>query len=96
MIKPLMLKPIRISASLFIVALIVLGSCQSGYAADDEISAMLMLPFRIVLAAAIGSTGYSWSAQLDKASLKLKKPWHEKPKLRLLGAPGRQISMFVH
>ena len=72
-----MIKPIRILASLFLVAVLVLGSWQSSYAKDDEITAILKQPFRIELAAAIGSTGYSWSAQFDKAFLKLKKSWYK-------------------
>ncbi len=95
MIKPLMLKPIRILASLFLVAVLVFGPWQSSYAADDEITAILKQPFRIVLTTAIGSSGYSWSAQFDKAFLKLKKSWYEKPESKLLGAPGKQVFMFV-
>ncbi|MGO8878311.1 MAG: protease inhibitor I42 family protein [Desulfomonilaceae bacterium] len=95
MIKPLMLKPIRILASLFLVAVLVLGPWQSSYATSDEITAILKRPFRIVIAAAIGSTGYSWSAQFDKAFLKLKKSWYEKPDSKLLGASGKQVFMFV-
>ncbi len=93
--KPLMLKPIKFLTGLFLIAVLVLGPWQSSYAADDEITAILKQPFRIELAAAIGSTGYSWSAHFDKAFLKLKKSWYDKPKSKLLGAPGKQVFMFV-
>ncbi|MGO8882098.1 MAG: protease inhibitor I42 family protein [Desulfomonilaceae bacterium] len=90
-----MTNPVRSLTGLFLVAVLVLGLWQSSYAADDEISAILKQPIRIVLAAAIGSTGYSWSAQFDKAFLKLKKSRYEKPESKLLGAPGKQVFLFV-
>ncbi len=95
MIKSLMTKPVRFLTGLFLIAVLVFGSWQSSFATNDEITVILKQPFRIVLAAAIGSTGYSWSDQFDKAFLKLKKSWYEKPDPKLLGASGKQVFMFV-
>ena len=95
MTKPLMINSIRIVASLFLVTVLVLGAWHSGYAIEDGVTATLKQPFRIVLTTAIGSTGYSWSAEFDKAFLKLSKSWYEKPESKLLGAPGKQVFMFV-
>jgi predicted secreted protein len=85
----------RTLASLFLVIVLVLGSRQSSYPAEHEIRAILKQPFRIVLAAAIGSTGYSWSARFDEGFLKLEKSWYEKPESKLVGAPGKQVFVFV-
>ena len=90
-----MINSTRILASLFLVIVLCLGPWQSSYATEHEISAKLKQPFRIVLSAAIGSTGYSWSARFDGAFFKLKKSWYEKPESKLVGAPGKQIFMFV-
>jgi predicted secreted protein len=95
MLNPLMIKPLRVLTGLFFLVVLAFGSWQSSYATDDEITAISKQSFRIVLAAAIGSTGYSWSAQFDKAFLKLKKSWYEKPESKLLGASGKQVFMFV-
>ena len=89
------INPLSVLTGFFLMAVLVFGSWQSSYATDDEITAILKQPFRIVLTAAIGSTGYSWSAQFDKALLKLKKSWYEKPESKLLGASGKQVFVFV-
>ena len=90
-----MINPLSVLKGLFFIAVLAFGSWQNSYATDNEITAIIEQPFRIVLKAAIGSTGYSWSAHFDKAFLKLKKSWYEKPDSKLLGAPGKQIFMFV-
>ncbi|MHB8205006.1 MAG: protease inhibitor I42 family protein [Desulfomonilaceae bacterium] len=95
MTNPFMINGTRIFVSLFLAAVLVLGSCQNSHATDDKIAAILKQPFRIELRAATGSTGYSWSAQFDKAFLKLKKSWYEKPESNLLGASGIQVFFFV-
>ncbi len=95
MLNPLMINPLRVLTGLFLIAVPVFGSWQSSYATDDEITAISKQPFRIVLTTAMGSTGYSWSAQFDKAFLKLKKSWYEKPESKLLGSPGKQVFIFV-
>lgn len=84
----------RTLASLFLVIVLVLGSRQSSYPAEHEIRAILKQPFRIVLAAAIGSTGYSWSARFDEGFLKLEKSWYEKPESKLEVAV-KTIGKFV-
>ena len=85
----------RTLASLFLFIVLALIPWQSSYAAEHEIRAILKQPFRIVLAASIGSTGYSWSARFDEGFLKLEKSWYEKPESKLVGAPGRQVFVFV-
>ena len=85
----------RTLASLFLVIVLVLGPWESSYPAEHEIRAILNQPFRIVLTAAIGSTGYSWSARFDEGFLKLEKSWYEKPESKLVGAPGKQVFVFV-
>ncbi len=87
--------PIRVAAVLCVICVLVLGTWHNSGATNDEIKAVLRKPFRIVLTAAIGSTGYSWSAEFDKASLKLEESWYEKPDSKLLGASGKQVFMFV-
>jgi predicted secreted protein len=82
-------------ASLSLIIALCLGPWQRIYATEHEISATLKQPFRIEQTAAIGSTGYSWSAQFDTAFFKLKKSWYQKPKSKLLGASGKQIFIFV-
>ncbi len=90
-----MINSTRILASLFLVIVLCFGPWQSSYATEHEITARLKQPFRIVLSAAIGSTGYSWSARFDESFFKLKKSWYEKPESKLVGASGKQIFMFV-
>ncbi len=85
----------KLLTGLFLIAVLAFGSWQSGYATEHVIAAKLKQPFPILLEAAIGSTGYSWSAQFDKAWLKLEKSWYEKPESKLLGAPGKQTFLFV-
>ncbi|MFH0960562.1 MAG: protease inhibitor I42 family protein [Pseudomonadota bacterium] len=85
----------RILASFIMMIALIIGFEQSGYATEHEISATLNKPFRIELAASIGSTGYSWSARFDEAFLKLEKSSYEKPESKLLGAPGKQVFVFV-
>jgi len=85
----------RTLASLFLFIVLALIPWQSSYAAEHEIRAILEQPFRIVLTASIGSTGYSWSARFDEGFLKLEKSWYEKPESKLVGAPGRQVFVFV-
>ncbi|MCL5125634.1 MAG: protease inhibitor I42 family protein [Deltaproteobacteria bacterium] len=90
-----MIQHLKLLAGLLFLALTVFGWPHSSYAGEHEITAILKQPFRIELTAAIGSTGYSWSAQFDKAWLKLEKSWYEKPESKLLGASGKQVFMFV-
>lgn len=85
----------RTLASLFLFIVLALIPWQSSYAAEHEIRAILKQPFRIVLAASIGSTGYSWSARFDEGFLKLEKSWYEKPESKLVGGPGKQVFVFV-
>jgi predicted secreted protein len=85
----------RTLASLFLFIVLCFGPWQKSYATEHEITAKLKEPFRIVLSAAIGSTGYSWSARFDESFVKLKKSWYEKPESKLVGASGKQIFMFV-
>jgi len=85
----------RTLASLFLFIVLALIPWQSSYAAEHEIRAVLKQPFRIVLTASIGSTGYSWSARFDEGFLKLEKSWYEKPESKLVGAPGKQVFVFV-
>lgn len=95
MINPVNINPFRILTGLIIIAVLVLGNVQKGFPSENEIDATLKKPFRIVLSAATGSTGYSWFPNFDKSLLKLKKSWNEKPESKLLGAPGRQVFVFV-
>jgi len=95
MSNPLMSNFFRILTGLFLSAVLVFGSRQISCAEDHEIKAVSKQPFRIELLAAIGSTGYKWSAQFDKAFLKLKKSSYEKPESKLLGASGKQVFVFV-
>ena len=85
----------RTLASLFLFIVLALIPWQSSYAAEHEIRAVLKQPFRIVLTASIGSTGYIWSARFDEGFLKLEKSWYEKPESKLVGAPGKQVFVFV-
>ncbi|MCX5873792.1 MAG: protease inhibitor I42 family protein [Deltaproteobacteria bacterium] len=89
------INPIRILAGLFVIAVLVLGTAQKGFPAENEIDATLKKPFRIVLSAATGSTGYSWFPNFDKSLLKLKKSWNEKPETKLIGASGKQVFVFI-
>jgi len=90
-----LIKITRTLASLFLFIVLCFGPWQKSYASEHEVTAKLKQPFRIVLSAAIGSTGYSWSARFDEAFFKLKKSWYEKPESKLVGAPGKQIFIFV-
>jgi len=85
----------RTLASLFLFIVLALIPWQSSYAAEHEIRAVLKQPFRIVLTASIGSTGYIWSARFDEGFLKLEKSWYEKPESKLVGGPGKQVFVFV-
>ncbi len=95
MTRIFLIKGARTLASLFLFIVLALIPWQSSYAAEHEIRAILKQPFRIVLAASIGSTGYSWSARFDEGFLKLEKSWYEKPESTLMGAPGKQVFVFV-
>jgi len=95
MIRPFLFNCARTLASLLLIIVLALIPWQSSYAAEHEIRAILKQPFRIVLAASIGSTGYSWSARFDEGFLKLEKSWYEKPESKLVGAPGKQVFVFV-
>jgi predicted secreted protein len=95
MIRLFLINDTRTLASLFLFIVLALIPWQSSCAAEHEIRAVLKQPFRIVLAAAIGSTGYSWSARFDEGFLKLEKSWYEKPESKLVGAPGKQVFVFV-
>lgn len=94
MTNPLM-SPMRGMIGLALVAVLLLGCGGSSCAAEDEVRAIVEQPFRIILSAAIGSTGYSWSPQFDKAYLKLENSWYEKPDSQLLGASGKQVFVFL-
>jgi len=85
----------RTLTSLFLVIFLIWATGQSTYASDHEITAILEQPFQIVHTAAIGSTGYSWSARFDENLLKLRETRYEKPKSKLVGAPGEQVFVFV-
>lgn len=89
------MSPMRGMIGLALVAVLLLGCGESSCAAEDEVGAVVGQPFRIVLSAAIGSTGYSWSPQFDKAYLKLENSWYEKPDSQLLGASGKQVFVFL-
>jgi predicted secreted protein len=91
----LMSNPIRVVTILFLISVLVVATWHNSCATEDEIKAVLGKPFRIVLKAAIGSTGYSWSAEFDKAFLKLEESYYEKPDSKLLGASGKQVFIFV-
>jgi predicted secreted protein len=95
MMRLFLINGTRTLASLFLFIVLVLGPWQTSYAAEHEIRAVLKQPFRIVLGASIGSTGYSWSARFDEGFLKLEKSWYEKPESKLVGAPGKQVFVFV-
>jgi predicted secreted protein len=95
MIRPFLINCARQLASLFLFIVLALIPWQSSYAKEHEIRAILKQPFRIVLTAAIGSTGYSWFARFDEGFLKLEKSWYEKPESKLVGAPGKQVFVFV-
>jgi predicted secreted protein len=95
MIRPFLFNCAQTLASLLLIIVLALIPWQSSYAAEHEIRAVLKQPFRIVLTASIGSTGYSWSARFDEGFLKLEKSWYEKPESKLVGAPGKQVFVFV-
>jgi predicted secreted protein len=95
MMRLFLINGTRTLASLFLFIVLALIPWQSSYAAEHEIRAVLKQPFRIVLTASIGSTGYSWSARFDEGFLKLEKSWYEKPESKLVGAPGKQVFVFV-
>jgi predicted secreted protein len=95
MMRLFLINGTRTLASLFLFIVLALIPWQSSYAAEHEIRAILEQPFRIVLTASIGSTGYSWSARFDEGFLKLEKSWYEKPESKLVGAPGKQVFVFV-
>lgn len=80
---------------LLMASLMTVVSALTCHAAENQISATLAKPFVIELSASTGSTGYSWTAQFDENFLKLDKSYYEKPESKLLGAPGKQIFMFV-
>jgi len=91
----LVVRPIKVAISLLLLAGLVLGCGQIVCAAEHEIKATLGKPFRIVLSAAVGSSGYSWSPQFNEASLKLENTYYEKPDSKLLGASGKQVFVFI-
>jgi predicted secreted protein len=95
LIRSFLVNGTRTLSSLFPVIFVVCAIWQSSYASEHEITATLEQPFHIVLTAAIGSTGYSWSARFDENFLKLRETWYEKPKSKLVGAPGEQVFVFV-
>jgi predicted secreted protein len=95
MMRLFLINGTRTLASLFLFIVLALIPWQSSYAAEHEIRAVLKQPFRIVLTASIGSTGYIWSARFDEGFLKLEKSWYEKPESKLVGGPGKQVFVFV-